>query len=1276
MTDKVNFSNSKNTLLNFPYSLGNQDKNSESSESVEFSSSATITEYSVGEDDYLNLINNQISYNSNRNFHKIPEDPLFDEINLDSNNYFQIENNLKNQEIDLNKKKFIDENFFELNKKITENKIPFSVIPFDINKKLFLENFIPANSDSNLLDVKGFDSDCIKNNNIFFEENSSIPENKENLFENKNNTILNINKTIEKNKIEPKETDNKRFINSALVNTDMNLNLKEQNFSVFSESSEENSKFLNSEIEKNSKSKNFENLKNTKKRKKSYEEYITGRWTNEEHTRFLEAIFLYSNSWRKVQEHIKSRSSTQARSHAQKFFLSLKKKILEELNFPLENSSNEQKIKIFLNKYIENNFISKIYSNNLVIRNNEFNERREKLINLIHLLLISNTKNKKSFFKCIESKDLDNKSYSDKKSICEIEENKNFEEKDLMVTNKDEKFLLNKKKLKKNNHKFEENKKGNDLNDNLENFSEDLSPKENVDKFNNLEEESDILNVKNIRNNKKTFLGEKINLNNNNYNIIKNNNLQNPQILSIEENSKNYNYNNFEEKQNDKNLNNKIKKINISNKIVTLESYSINSIELNKNTGIPYTNKSLDFNFTSNQAKNEIFSNKNLNFKSTFYNNKINNEIKQNKNTNKTENFDFCNYKILEEKHEEKINKNYQNCSCNSNLFLENKIKLQNFQNYNQNLLNNIKNSQNQITKRNTDSIITTSSDPGNEIKKNQLDLEDYNFPSINGEFITNNPESKNNPNNFVSFKNLKSDILKSNSNTDENIKNINCELNKSSDNNILTNDGNNNINFLNKSSKNNPLNLNYFQINNKQKNSTNIPKITKTFNYNNPSIQLNKDNINKVFSSYSKINNINFQNFPEKKNILFYNTSTTSSDKSSDSLNINLNKDLPEKLNLKLNIPNPENENGYNYFKDSTNEVEKSKFMQTFSNRDLISTIKTQISNNNYNLEKNQPSTLPLINQENNTCPILKINNPIEKIKKINFPHINSHNNLLNKIKNKINLEQKDFNLESSDQTINQNQENNYTYDNFPSKKTKIIKIEKQKNLNNNISKNNSQNNINNKDSPTNIIPQSQNYMNHNLNNYINIVTINLCKDQNSDQKNISHDIKENHEKNFNKEIYQQEILNLCNNLNNKNFNSNNISTNNGKIKFQPNTICNNSTYPAINLNGINYNKNPYEVKDENLNFGNFKDEETGSFNKFNKPCSNKQNNSINLFDKIKNFRKESKEEFLNPFNLNFNIEEEDKVIKDNIKNDEYSIFMNNPKEEDEFLGFDNYSV
>lgn len=369
----------------------------------------------------------------------------------------------------------------------------------------------------------------------------------------------------------------------------------------------------------------------------------------------------------------------------------------------------------------------------------------------------------------------------------------------------------------------------------------------------------------------------------------------------------------------------------------------------------------------------------------------------------------------------------------------------------------------------------------------------------------------------------------------------------------------------------------------------------------------------------------------------------------------------------MKLKLPTLENDNGINYSKDSANEAEKSNFVTMVTNRDVLSTIKTQFTNNNYNLEKNQPSPLPFINQANNTCSI-------SKIKKNNFPQINSKNNLLYKIKNKKNLEQKDFDLESTDQTINQTQEN-CTYDNIHSKKSKIIKTEKQKNLN--ISKNNSQNfpqnNINFKDSLSNIIPQNPNYMNHNLNNYINIVTINLCKDQNSDQKINPYDIKENLEKNFNKEIYQQEILNLCNNLNNKNFNSNNKSSNNGKIKFQPNT---NSTNPTINLNGINYNKIPYEGKEENLNYANLKDEEIGSFNKFNKPCSNKQNNSNNLFDKIKNYRKESKEEFLNPFNLNFNIEEEDKVLKDNSKNDDYSIYMNNPKEEDEFLGFDNYSL
>ena len=54
-------------------------------------------------------------------------------------------------------------------------------------------------------------------------------------------------------------------------------------------------------------------------------QYHTGRWAEEEHQKFIEGILEYGNEWKKVQQIIKTRSSTQARSHAQKFFLRVKK---------------------------------------------------------------------------------------------------------------------------------------------------------------------------------------------------------------------------------------------------------------------------------------------------------------------------------------------------------------------------------------------------------------------------------------------------------------------------------------------------------------------------------------------------------------------------------------------------------------------------------------------------------------------------------------------------------------------------------------------------------------------------------------------------------------------------------------------------------------------------------------------------------------------------------------------------------------------------------------
>lgn len=76
----------------------------------------------------------------------------------------------------------------------------------------------------------------------------------------------------------------------------------------------------------------------TKKRRREGV-YNQGRWTVEEHRRFIEALLKYGNDWKNVQKHVSTRTSTQARSHAQKFFVKIGQIKIDDLQLDFTNNS-------------------------------------------------------------------------------------------------------------------------------------------------------------------------------------------------------------------------------------------------------------------------------------------------------------------------------------------------------------------------------------------------------------------------------------------------------------------------------------------------------------------------------------------------------------------------------------------------------------------------------------------------------------------------------------------------------------------------------------------------------------------------------------------------------------------------------------------------------------------------------------------------------------------------------------------------------------------------
>ncbi len=68
----------------------------------------------------------------------------------------------------------------------------------------------------------------------------------------------------------------------------------------------------------------------------------SGRWTAEEHRKFVEALKRFGKQWKKVEDYIKTRSGAQIRSHAQKYFLKIQKEYPDQDAFLIfKNNSPE-----------------------------------------------------------------------------------------------------------------------------------------------------------------------------------------------------------------------------------------------------------------------------------------------------------------------------------------------------------------------------------------------------------------------------------------------------------------------------------------------------------------------------------------------------------------------------------------------------------------------------------------------------------------------------------------------------------------------------------------------------------------------------------------------------------------------------------------------------------------------------------------------------------------------------------------------------------------------
>mmetsp|Transcript_37012 Transcript_37012/g.47190 ORF Transcript_37012/g.47190 Transcript_37012/m.47190 type:complete len:157 (-) Transcript_37012:684-1154(-) len=66
----------------------------------------------------------------------------------------------------------------------------------------------------------------------------------------------------------------------------------------------------------------------------------TGRWSSEEHARFLKALMIHGKKWKCISDYVGTRSVVQVRTHAQKHFIKMAKTHTKSCTVDASKSSN------------------------------------------------------------------------------------------------------------------------------------------------------------------------------------------------------------------------------------------------------------------------------------------------------------------------------------------------------------------------------------------------------------------------------------------------------------------------------------------------------------------------------------------------------------------------------------------------------------------------------------------------------------------------------------------------------------------------------------------------------------------------------------------------------------------------------------------------------------------------------------------------------------------------------------------------------------------------